>query len=60
MGDHERLDPEIAAHYAGVLHDSERNIAEVLRELEGVPTERRAARFYSVLVLLRSPDDAQP
>ena len=50
----------IAAHYAGVLHDAERNIAKVLRELEGVPTERRTARFYSIIVLLRGPDDPQP
>lgn len=50
----------VAAHYAGVLHDSRRNIEKVLRELDGVPAERRTARFYSVVVVLRAPDDAQP
>jgi len=50
----------IAAHYAGVLHDHARNIAKVLHELDGVPAERRTARFYSVIVVLRHADDAQP
>ena len=50
----------ISAHYAGVLHDSARNIDKLLRELEGVPAERRSARFYSVIVVLRSPHDPAP
>ena len=50
----------VSAHYAGVLHDSARNIDKLLRELEGVPTERRGARFYSVIVVLRSPQDPAP
>ena len=50
----------VSAHYAGVLHDSARNIDKLLRELEGVPTERRGARFYSVIVVLRSPRDPAP
>ena len=50
----------ISAHYAGVLHDAAGNIAKVLRELEGVPAARRTARFYSVVVLLRTADDPQP
>ena len=50
----------VSAHYAGVLHDSARNIDKLLRELEGVPTERRSARFYSVIVVLRSPQDPAP
>jgi XTP/dITP diphosphohydrolase len=50
----------IAAHYAGVHGDHARNIAKVLRELEGVPAERRTARFYSVVVVLRHADDPQP
>ena len=49
-----------AAHYAGVLHDSSRNITKVLEELAGVPRGRRTARFYSLVVLLRGPDDPQP
>ncbi|HVF34309.1 MAG TPA: non-canonical purine NTP pyrophosphatase, partial [Candidatus Saccharimonadia bacterium] len=50
----------IAAHYAGVLHDSAGNIAKVLRELDGVPAALRSARFCSIVVVVRSPDDAQP
>ena len=50
----------ISAHYAGVLHDSARNIDKLLRELEGVPTERRGARFHSVIVVLRSADEPAP
>jgi XTP/dITP diphosphohydrolase len=50
----------ISAHYAGVLHDSARNIDKLLRELEGVPPEKRGARFHSVIVVLRSADDPAP
>lgn len=50
----------VAAHYAGVHGDHARNIAKVLRELDGVPPERRTARFYSIVVVLRRADDPQP
>jgi XTP/dITP diphosphohydrolase len=50
----------ITAHYAGVHGDAARNIARVLRELDGVPPERRTARFLSVLVVLRYADDPAP
>jgi XTP/dITP diphosphohydrolase len=50
----------IAAHYAGVHGDHARNIAKVLRELEGVAAGRRTARFYSIIVVLRHADDPQP
>lgn len=50
----------ISAHYAGVHGDAAGNIAKLLRELEGVPTERRTARFYCCLVLLRHAGDPQP
>ncbi|HET7844296.1 MAG TPA: non-canonical purine NTP pyrophosphatase, partial [Xanthomonadales bacterium] len=50
----------VSAHYAGVHHDHAANIAKVLRELEGVPRERRTARFYSIIVVLRHADDPQP
>jgi XTP/dITP diphosphohydrolase len=50
----------ISAHYAGVHGDSTGNIARVLRELEGVPTDKRGARFYSCIVLLRHAEDPQP
>lgn len=50
----------ISAHYAGVHGDGPGNIARVLRELEGVPDERRTARFHCALVLLRHAEDPQP
>jgi XTP/dITP diphosphohydrolase len=48
------------AHYGGVHGDSARNIARLLRELEGLPAAERAARFHSVIVVLRHADDPQP
>ena len=50
----------ISAHYAGVHGDSERNIAKLLGELEGVPEAQRSACFYSVIVLLRHACDPEP
>ena len=50
----------ISAHYAGMHGDNASNIARVLRELEGLPAEKRRARFHSSLVLLRHADDPQP
>lgn len=50
----------ISARYAGVQGDHTANIAKLLRELDGVPAERRTARFYSVIVLLRHATDPQP
>ncbi|MFL6593390.1 MAG: RdgB/HAM1 family non-canonical purine NTP pyrophosphatase [Luteimonas sp.] len=49
-----------SARYGGVHGNAERNIARLLRELRDVPEAQRSARFYCVLVLLRSPDDPQP
>lgn len=50
----------ISAHYAGVHGDAAGNIAKLLGELREVPTERRTARFYCCLVLLRHAEDPQP
>lgn len=50
----------ISAHYAGVHGDAAGNIAKLLGELQGVPAERRTARFYCCLVLLRHAEDPQP
>ncbi|MCZ8062047.1 RdgB/HAM1 family non-canonical purine NTP pyrophosphatase [Silanimonas sp.] len=50
----------ISAHYAGVHGDAKGNIAKLLSELQGVPSERRTARFYCCLVLLRHAEDPQP
>jgi XTP/dITP diphosphohydrolase len=50
----------ISAHYAGVHGDAAGNIRKLLGELVGVPEEKRMARFYSLIVLLRHADDPQP
>lgn len=49
-----------SARYAGVQGDHAANIAKLLAALDGVPAPRRTARFYSVIVLLRHPEDPQP
>lgn len=49
-----------AARYAGVHGDSAANNAKLLRELDGVPAEKRTAYFIAVLVLLRHADDPAP
>ena len=50
----------ISAHYAGVHGDAAANIGKLLDAMAGMPQQQRAARFYSVIVLLRYPDDPQP
>ena len=40
-----------SARYAGTQGDDAANIARLLREMDGVPAERRGARFVCVLVL---------
>ena len=49
-----------AARYSGVHGDSAANNAKLLRELAGVPMEKRGAYFIAVLVLLRHADDPAP
>lgn len=49
-----------AARYSGVHGDSPANNARLLRELDGVPMEKRSAYFIAVLVLLRHADDPAP
>ncbi|MGE7137208.1 RdgB/HAM1 family non-canonical purine NTP pyrophosphatase [Luteibacter sp. NPDC031894] len=49
-----------AARYAGTHGDNAANRAKLLRELAGVPAERRQAYFIAVLVLLRHADDPAP
>ncbi|HXO99639.1 MAG TPA: RdgB/HAM1 family non-canonical purine NTP pyrophosphatase [Luteibacter sp.] len=49
-----------AARYAGTHGDSTANNAKLLRELDGVPAERRSAYFIAVLVLLRHAEDPAP
>lgn len=49
-----------SAHYGGVHGDAARNMARLLAELDGVPDERRTARFHCVIVLLRHAADPAP
>ncbi len=49
-----------SARYGGIHGDATRNIARLLGDLRDVPEAQRGARFYCVLVLLRTADDPQP
>jgi len=49
-----------SARYAGSPTDDAANNAKLLDALSDVPTERRSARFYAVIVLLRHANDPQP
>ena len=49
-----------SARFAGEDASDSDNIVKLLKELEGVPTEQRTARFQCVLVYLRHADDPTP
>jgi XTP/dITP diphosphohydrolase len=49
-----------SARYAGQGANDAENIAKLLRELDGVPLEKRHAYFFCVLVLIRHADDPCP
>jgi len=49
-----------SARYGGVQGDAGRNIARLLDAMRDVPASNRGARFYCVIVVLRSADDPQP
>lgn len=49
-----------SARYAGEPSNAAANIVKLLDALRDVPAERRTARFYSVIVLLRHAEDPQP
>lgn len=49
-----------SARYAGPEADDSANNARLLRELSGIPSEQRTARFRCVLVYLRNPEDSSP
>jgi len=49
-----------SARYAGPHADSKSNISKLLTDLEKVPDEKRAARFYCTLVYLSHPKDPTP
>lgn len=48
-----------SSRYAGAEGDAQANIRKLLRELSGVPTENRTARFRCVLVLV-TPEGRRP
>jgi XTP/dITP diphosphohydrolase len=50
----------LSARYAGSHGDDAANNARLLRELAGVPQERRSARFVCAMVYLRHADDPVP
>lgn len=49
-----------SARYGGGHGNAGQNIDKLLHELSGVAEDRRGARFYCVLVLLRHAHDPQP
>lgn len=49
-----------SARYAGTPTDDAANNAKLLEALRNVPEDRRTARFYAVIVVLRHADDPQP
>jgi XTP/dITP diphosphohydrolase len=49
-----------SARYSGGHGNATHNIERLLRELDGVPPERRGARFHCVIVLLRHATDPAP
>ena len=49
-----------SARYGGVQGDAARGIARLLDAMREVPVPDRDARFYCVIVVLRSADDPQP
>jgi XTP/dITP diphosphohydrolase len=49
-----------SARYAGLGATDEQNSECLLTELEGVPDDKRTARYRCVLALVRSPGDTQP
>ena len=49
-----------SARYAGSPTNDAANNAKLLDALRDVPAERRSARFYAVIVLLRHANDPQP
>jgi len=49
-----------SARYAGTHGDSDANIDKLLREMAGIDTAQRGARFVCVLALVRHAHDPQP
>ena len=49
-----------SARYAGMHASDDDNVDRLLAELEGVPEDRRGARFRCVAVFVNSPEDPAP
>jgi len=49
-----------SSRFAGKNATDSQNNAKLLRELKGVPVERRGARFRSIIVMLKHQSDATP
>lgn len=49
-----------SARYAGMNASDDDNVDKLLAELDGIPEDRRGARFRCVAVFLRSPGDPAP
>jgi len=49
-----------SARYAGDPSNAAANNAKLVAAMRDVPADRRSARFYTVIVLLRHPQDPQP
>jgi XTP/dITP diphosphohydrolase len=50
----------ISARYAGTGATDQQNLLKLLKDLEGIPTEQRSARFVCVIVLMRHANDPLP
>ncbi|PQJ88321.1 XTP/dITP diphosphatase [Aliivibrio sifiae] len=49
-----------SARYSGEGATDQKNIDKMLAAMEGVPTEKRTARFHCVLVLMKHENDPTP
>ncbi|WAR45311.1 RdgB/HAM1 family non-canonical purine NTP pyrophosphatase [Methylomonas rapida] len=50
----------ISARYAGVGASDQANLDKLLHDMQGIPSERRTARFICVMVYLRHAADPTP
>lgn len=49
-----------SARYSGASANDSANNQKLLRELKGIPDDRRGARYWCVMVYLRDAEDATP
>ena len=50
----------LSARFAGAKSNDSANNQKLLRELKGIPDDRRGARYWCVMVYLRDAEDATP